>query len=661
MKKRKLIIGAIILAVMIVVGAFLLYQFVLKDDSEDNTSRDPDIFVTKIDNMSADFIKGVDVSSIISLENSGVVFYGENGKEQDIFKTLSQAGVNYIRIRIWNDPYDANGNGYGGGNNDLDTAIKIGKRATKYGMKVLVDFHYSDFWSDPAKQQAPKAWKDMKIEDKSSALYDYTKVTLQKLLDEGIDVGMVQVGNETTGVFCGEDNWNNISALMIQGCKAIREVSNQSKKDIQIAIHFTNPETPENYERYAMILKNYKVDYDIFASSYYSYWHGSLENLTSILTKIANDYGKKVMVAETAYAYTYENGDGHVNSISEETVVSKNYPITVQGQADAVRDVMAAVASVGKAGLGVFYWEPAWIPVPGSTIEERKVLWEKYGSGWASSYAKEYDPKDAGVYYGGSAWDNQAMFDFTGHPLDSLNVFKYVNEGASTTVKVDAIDEVVIRVRKSDDIKLPEMVTALFNDGTSKDITVTWNANDVAALNKEIIGDYHVGGVAAFDGVDYTAKVKVIVMEQNYVENYSFEDSDVSMWKITNVNDSTTQLDIQDKVADAKTGSKTVHFFSTKDVDFTIEQEVTDLKPGNYSFSISLQGGDANNSVMSIYAIADGKTYTMETKVDGWAVWQNPKIANIKVESGTVTIGAAIKCDPKGWGTLDDFYLSPTE
>ena len=661
MKKRKLIIGAIILAVVIVVGAFLLYQFVLKDDSEDNTSRDPDIFVTKIDNMSADFIKGVDVSSIISLENSGVVFYGENGKEQDIFKTLSQAGVNYIRIRIWNDPYDANGNGYGGGNNDLDTAIKIGKRATKYGMKVLVDFHYSDFWSDPAKQQAPKAWKDMKIEDKSSALYDYTKVTLQKLLDEGIDVGMVQVGNETTGVFCGEDNWNNISALMIQGCKAIREVSNQSKKDIQIAIHFTNPETPENYERYAMILKNYKVDYDIFASSYYSYWHGSLENLTSILTKIANDYGKKVMVAETAYAYTYENGDGHVNSISEETVVSKNYPITVQGQADAVRDVMAAVASVGKAGLGVFYWEPAWIPVPGSTIEERKVLWEKYGSGWASSYAKEYDPKDAGVYYGGSAWDNQAMFDFTGHPLDSLNVFKYVNEGASTTVKVDAIDEVVIRVRKSDDIKLPEMVTALFNDGTSKDITVTWNANDVAALNKEIIGDYHVGGVAAFDGVDYTAKVKVIVMEQNYVENYSFEDSDVSMWKITNINDSTTQLDIQDKVADAKTGSKTVHFFSTKDVDFTIEQEVTDLKPGNYSFSISLQGGDANNSVMSIYAIADGKTYTMETKVDGWAVWQNPKIANIKVESGTVTIGAAIKCDPKGWGTLDDFYLSPTE
>ncbi|MDF2485074.1 MAG: extra-cellular endo-beta,4-galactanase, partial [Herbinix sp.] len=95
--------------------------------------------------------------------------------------------------------------------------------------------------------------------------------------------------------------------------------------------------------------------------------------------------------------------------------------------------------------------------------------------------------------------------------------------------------------------------------------------------------------------------------------------------------------------------------------DFMIEQEVSNLKPGDYNFSIFLQGGDATNPVMSIYAIADGVTYTMDTGVDGWANWQNPKIENIKVESGTVLIGAAIQCDAKGWGTLDDFYLSPVE
>jgi arabinogalactan endo-1,4-beta-galactosidase len=133
------------------------------------------------------------------------------------------------------------------------------------------------------------------------------------------------------------------------------------------------------------------------------------------------------------------------------------------------------------------------------------------------------------------------------------------------------------------------------------------------------------------------------------------------MWKITNRNDATTEMNRQEKVADAKTGNFAYHFFSTNNVDFTIEQEVKNLKPGNYNFSIFLQGGDANNPVMSIYAIADGQTYTLDTNVNGWANWVNPKIENIKVESGTVIVGAAIKCDPKGWGTLDDFFLSPVE
>src|SRR5674476_610937 len=105
------------------------------------------------------------------------------------------------------------------------------------------------------------------------------------------------------------------------------------------------------------------------------------------------------MVAETSYAYTYDDGDGHSNTISEEAIFAKNYPITVQGQANSIRDVIEAVANVGDAGLGVFYWEPAWIPVPGNTLEEKKSLWEQYGSGWASSYASEYDPNDAGLYY----------------------------------------------------------------------------------------------------------------------------------------------------------------------------------------------------------------------------------------------------------------------
>ena len=142
-----------------------------------------DLFVQKVDGLRDDFIMGMDASSVLSLEASGVKYYDFDGQEQDVFQTLAESGVNYIRVRVWNDPFDANGNGYGGGNCNIDTALAIGKRATKYGMKLLVNFHYSDFWADPAKQMVPKAWKDMEIDAKADALYQYTKESLQKLKD----------------------------------------------------------------------------------------------------------------------------------------------------------------------------------------------------------------------------------------------------------------------------------------------------------------------------------------------------------------------------------------------------------------------------------------------------------------------------------------------
>ena len=115
------------------------------------------ISITKVNGVTVDTIKGVDVSSIIALENSGVSFYNANGTRQDLFKTLSEFGVNYIRVRIWHNPYNSNGNGYGGGNNDLAKAIQIGKRATQYGMRLLVDFHYSDFLGRPCEAESAKS------------------------------------------------------------------------------------------------------------------------------------------------------------------------------------------------------------------------------------------------------------------------------------------------------------------------------------------------------------------------------------------------------------------------------------------------------------------------------------------------------------------------
>ena len=162
------------------------------------------LHINKIEGLSDDFMLGVDISSIISLETSGRKFYDFDGKEQDIFKTLSESGVNYIRVRVWNNPFNENGNGYGGGNCTVDTAIEIGKRAKEYGMGLFVDFHYSDFWADPGKQQAPKAWENETIEEKEKAIYSYTVESLEDIKENGVKVGMVQIGNETTGGICGE-------------------------------------------------------------------------------------------------------------------------------------------------------------------------------------------------------------------------------------------------------------------------------------------------------------------------------------------------------------------------------------------------------------------------------------------------------------------------
>ena len=133
------------------------------------------------------------------------------------------------------------------------------------------------------------------------------------------------------------------------------------------------------------------------------------------------------MVMVTSYAYTAQDTDFFGNTISAGSNVAKPYPYSVQGQADSVRDVIETVANIG--GIGVCYWEGTWISVGQTSWEENRQKWETYGSGWATSFASGYDPADAGKYFGGCAVDNQAMFDASGHPLESLKIFNLVRYG----------------------------------------------------------------------------------------------------------------------------------------------------------------------------------------------------------------------------------------
>lgn len=571
-----------------------------------------------------------------------------------MFETLAQSGVNYIRLRVWNDPYDENGNGYGGGNNDLTTAMKLGVRAARYGMKVCIDFHYSDFWADPKRQHAPKAWKGMTVDEKSDALYDYTTESLGKLLDAGVDVGMVQIGNEINNGMSGETDVDAVMQLLNSGSKAVREVAESYGKDIKVAVHYTNIEDNDQIDTMAANLKDAGVDYDMFGLSFYPFWDGTNENMQNVAKLIEDKYGKEVYIAETSYCYTSEDGDGFSNSLKGTDDLTDGYGATVQSQATVIRDICAAANEAGVEG--VFYWEGTWIPV-GSADADNSALWEKYGSGWASSYSAEYDPDDAGLYYGGCSWDNQAMFDFTGHPLASLNVFKYLKYGATAPLAVDYIPDVYVSCNVGEDLVLPESIDAVYNDRSqNKKQSVSWNETQMKAIDTTKAGSYEIEG-ALEEGTTVTAHVEVEMV--NYAVNPGFEDKNRSMWKVSYEGEA-DPTDYQVKADDAHSGETAFHFWSgDSDMEFSIEQEVTGLENGTYQLSVFSQGGDmSSDASMELYAVTADGGQTAPFMLTTYNDWQNPTIREIKVTDGTVKIGVRFQCNVGSWGTVDDFTLN---
>lgn len=638
------------------------------------------LYVKKIKKLPANFIMGMDASSVIAEEESGVKYYDFAGNEADVFQVFADNGINYIRVRVWNDPYDADGNSYGGGHNDLATAVKIGKRATAAGMKLLVDFHYSDFWADPNKQMAPKAWEQYSTDTikggdpdnifkKQTAIYNYTKESLQKLKDENIDVGMVQLGNETnTGKMAGETRWDYTASLMNYGSKAVREIFPSAK----VAVHFANPEKADAMKEAAANLSKYKVDYDVFGSSYYPYWHGTLDNLSSVLGSIAKTYSKQVMVMETSYANTTEDTDFFGNTIGTGGYDVKDYPFTVAGQANHLINLTQTMVNT-KNAIGICYWEGAWISVGTNSWEENSAKWEKYGSGWASSYAASYDPDDAGEYYGGSAVDNQCFFDETGHPLESLKVFNLMHYGNTNVPKyIDGVLDTTITHLTTDDFTLPETVDAVYNDNSKSPVHVTWEAFDIAAAKKQGNGKYTIAGKTD-DGT--SVNCILVLMEENFIENYGFESGKLTPWTLTN-NSSTPfstaspwNYTAQVSKENPQTGSCNFNFWSnnanTLNVD--LEQALTLPKVGTYKYQISLMGGGyTSQETQNIYPyvkINGTVAYKGDAYLYGTGNWNDFKIENIKVASGDkVTIGVHIESSAaKIWGSVDDCMFNFVE
>ena len=368
-------------------------------------------------------ILGIDVSTFLEQQRIAHSKYKKNGQEIDPFLIFKQNGVTHIRTRIWNDPYGENKEPYLAGTCDIDNFIALAKYLRPYGFKHIVDFHYSDFWADPAKQFLPKAWEKLTFYELVDAVYDFTFESLTKIKEEGIEVDMVQVGNEITHGFLWplgkildgsekEESYNRFATLLKSGIKAVYDVF----KNAKTIIHLEQSYDQNLYKEILTNLKNRGVRFDILGTSYYPFWHHSFDEYFANVDMVKREFNIPVMNVEVGFPFT----------LTDYRVDDDNKPKHLVINADNIEDYLKLLPfypdengqekfiekfiDLGKKHhlCGICYWEPLWIPGDGIC--------------WASKKAQEYQhdtSKDTR-----NEWANQCLFDYEGCALPALDKYK---------------------------------------------------------------------------------------------------------------------------------------------------------------------------------------------------------------------------------------------
>ena len=326
------------------------------------------------------FYYGADLSYVNEMLDCGAYYIDRNGcLKEGLINIFKEAGANLVRFRLWNNPSWTN-------YSNIEDVKKGIEKSKSEGMSVLLDFHYSDSWADPEKQEIPAAWES-EINNKEKLgelLYNYTYATLNDLNNLNLLPEMVQIGNEINGMILQKGelqwpiDWTRNSYLINKGISAVRDFSTKKNKSIEIMLHIAQPENALWWFEEAS--ENNVTDFDWIALSYYPLWSTyKLNNVGSVLNTLIKKYNKKLMIVETAYPYTLENKDEASNILNTNALI-EGYPATQQGQLNYLKKLTEIVKQSG--GEGIIYWEPAWVSTNCST------LWGK-----------------------GSHWDNATLFD----------------------------------------------------------------------------------------------------------------------------------------------------------------------------------------------------------------------------------------------------------
>ncbi len=454
-----------------------------------------------------DFMMGADVSSLYQVMKAGKKYYDLEGNEAHPLDILAEHGVNWVRLRVWNDPADPFGNLFGGGNATIDTTIELAKQAKERGMKVNVVFHYSDFWAHPGQQRRPAAWSQLTGQPLVDALGAFTTESLIKMRDAGVYPDMVTIGNETNSNIVdvnlqlnAQGNMNPVAVAVFKaGSAAVRSTdpnADDPERRAMVSFHLANGNNASLYNNFTLALQLNGVDYDALGASFYPSWHGTAAQVRNNLNNITATRGIFTYIAETAYPWTLrENaGDDTPQNFKHGDVSTLAVAASPQGQATALRDVIEVAAGINdEKGLGIMYWEPAWLAGP--------------TNGWAAPY--------------GTGWETAGLFDVNGHVLPSVQTFSLVRGDQEVPEDADAWSygwETWVTVNQGATPTMPTTVLAVKNNGrmgNAPGVTnrqpVVWNAGDLATVDVNTPGEYVVFGSVA--GIPDNAFAHVVVRE----------------------------------------------------------------------------------------------------------------------------------------------------
>ncbi|MFA9389957.1 MAG: arabinogalactan endo-beta-1,4-galactanase [Prolixibacteraceae bacterium] len=307
-----------------------------------------------------EFMVGADISILKMMEDLGAV-YKVNGTPTAPLEIFTSNGYNYARLRIFNNP-----NMRGPVCNSLDYTIDLAKQTKAAGMKLLLDFHYSDTWADPQHQIKPAAWDSITFEALTDSVFSYSKTVIAAMDAAGVIPDMVQVGNEITPGFIwpdgkiykdGNEDWESFCTLLNAGINGTKAAYGDI--DVPIMIHIDKGGDLNATSKFFHKIEEYGVEYDLIGLSYYPWWHGTFDDLEKNLTWLSEHKTQDIVLVETAY---YSNG--YYPEPAEWVLDIQPFPPTEQGQYDFLH-TLDSIAHIYPKVKGIFYWQPEEIKVPG--------------------------------------------------------------------------------------------------------------------------------------------------------------------------------------------------------------------------------------------------------------------------------------------------------